>query len=171
MASSCPVEVDGRQPIAALKHGSVHALIPVLRAALRYGPRGGWSQALWWRLVDPYFAWHSHRFVARTRFGSKVEGDTCEILQQHIYYFGAWEADLSQWIAGRLGTGDVCVDVGANAGYFSLLASDIVGDSGAVVAIEASPRVFEILQANLARNRARNVRPVNIAAADSSDTV
>ncbi len=35
--------------------------------------------------------------------------------------------------------GDAFVDVGANIGVFSVLASRLVGDAGRVVAIEASP--------------------------------
>src|SRR5207247_10608255 len=62
-------------------------------------------------------------------------------------------------------------DVGANIGYFTLLASKLVGDSGAVVAIEAFPATFDALQRNLARNRARNVRAVNAAASDCNSVV
>jgi FkbM family methyltransferase len=46
-----------------------------------------------------------------------------------------------------------------------------VGGSGSVVAIEASAAIFAQLQANLARNRAANVRSVNIAASDRAGTL
>jgi FkbM family methyltransferase len=63
--------------------------------------------------------------------------------------------------------GDVFVDVGANVGYFSLIGSRCVGPEGVVVAIEASPRMFELLRRNLWRNRLTNVRAVNVAASDA----
>ncbi|HWF19897.1 MAG TPA: FkbM family methyltransferase [Verrucomicrobiae bacterium] len=63
----------------------------------------------------------------------------------------------------RLKPGDVFIDVGANVGYFSCLASKLVGDSGKVVSIEALPQIFERLKENLAMNGAHNVRLANVA--------
>jgi FkbM family methyltransferase len=153
------------------RHGALHAAIPLLRVLVRYGPGRGWREQLWFRVIEPYLAWHRHAFVARTRFGSRLAGHTDEILQQHIYYFGAWEPDVTDWVAKTLQPGDVMVDVGANAGYFSLLGSRLVGEAGAVVAVEASPRMYELLVSNLSRNRAHNVRAVNVAASDSHGTL
>lgn len=115
--------------------------------------------------MEPYLAWHSHRFSARTVFGARLRGDTQEVLQQHVYYFGVWEPNLTRWLQARLRPDDVFVDVGANIGYFTLLGSRAVGPRGSVVAVEASPTIHAWLQANLARNRARNVRAVNCVAA------
>jgi FkbM family methyltransferase len=141
-------------------------LIPLLRAYIRYVPLQAGKRSLWSRLVNPYLAWESHRFVARTRFGSRLAGDTQEIIQQYIYYFGLWEPYITRWIESRLAPGDTFIDVGANIGYYSLLASRRVGPRGRVVAIEPSPALFRALQQNLARNRARNVRAVNVAVSD-----
>lgn len=142
------------------------SLIPLVRAFIRYAPFVAGKRSFWTRVVDPYFAWHSHKFVASTVFGGQIAGDASDILQQYIYYFGVWEPHLTRWIGQRLAPGDTFIDVGANIGYFSLLASKLVGDSGAVVAIEASPKIFNALQGNLARNRAHNVRAVNVAVTD-----
>jgi FkbM family methyltransferase len=170
--TSCPVKVGGRlRGQAAAKHYALHAAIPLLRAAVRYGRGRTWREHLWWRIVAPYVGWHRHSFVARTRFGRRLAGATSEILQQHVYYFGEWESDLTAWITNSLGPGDVMIDVGANVGYFSLLGSRLVGKAGAVVAIEASPRIHDVLRSNLALNRAENVRSVNVAASDSHGTV
>ena len=144
---------------------------PVLRTYLRYCPIAAGKEALWTRVVNPYFAWHSRPFVARAVFGPRLSGDTRDMIQQHIYFFGLWEPELTAWIASRLSTGDVFVDVGANIGYYSLLASTLVGKGGAVVAIEASPAIFRQLQENIARNDASNVRSINIAVSDRKGTV
>src|SRR2546429_7961962 len=95
-----------------------------------------------------------------------MAGSTRDILQQYIYYFGVWEPNLTRWIAQRLAPGDTFIDGGANIGYFTLLASKLVRDSGAGVAIEASPATFDALQRNLARNRARNGGAGNAAGSD-----
>jgi FkbM family methyltransferase len=143
-----------------------HWFIPVLRAYTRYAPLSVGKRWIWTHVVDSYFAWHSHKFTARTFFGAKFKGDSRDILQQYLYYFGEWEPNLTRFIIQSLKPGDTFVDVGANVGYYPLLASTLVGDSGSVVAIEASPKTYRILQANGARNRARNVRAVNLAASD-----
>src|SRR5205807_1864276 len=56
-------------------------------------------------------------------------------------------------------------------GYFTLLASKLVGDSGAVVAIEPSPRIFGLLRRNVALNHAANVHAVNAAVSNLKGVV
>jgi FkbM family methyltransferase len=154
---------------AALKDRALHATIPLARACVRYRRAGPARERLWRDRVEPYLAWHSHHFSARTVFGARLRGDTQEILQQHVYYFGVWEPNLTRWLQARLRPGDVFLDVGANVGYFSLLGSRAVGPEGSVFAVEASPTIYERLCANLARNRTTNVRPVNrIVARDTT---
>src|SRR5207249_2412898 len=87
------------------------------------------------------------------------------------YYFGMWEPHISRWIDERLSPGDTFIDVGANIGYYSLLAARRVGPTGSVVAIEPSPKTFRALEANLAQNRLKNVRTVNAAVSDRQATV
>ena len=146
-------------------------LTPVVRGYLRYFPGKGGKEALWNRVVNPYLAWQPYRFVAQTVFGHRLAGDTRDMIQQYIYYFGVWEPEMSNWISEQLRPGDVFIDVGANIGYYSLLASALVGESGGVTAVEASPAIFQQLRANLARNRVTNVRCVNLAAADRRGTL
>ncbi|WP_170153332.1 FkbM family methyltransferase [Roseiarcus fermentans] len=89
------------------------------------------------------------------------------MIQSYIFHFGVWEPEISQIIENSLTTGDVFIDVGANIGYDSLLAAWRVGQLGKVVAIEASPTTFAMLEANLNLNEyAKNVRAVQIAASD-----
>ena len=61
--------------------------------------------------------------------------------------------------------GDCVVDIGANEGMISLLASRIVGDQGRVIAFEPSPVPRAIFEANIERNGIRNieVRPQGVA--------
>jgi FkbM family methyltransferase len=140
---------------------------PVLRTCLKHVSLGTSSELLWKRVMVPYFEWRSYDFTARTRFGSRIVGNTGDLIQKWICYCGVWEPGLTNWIAQRLLPGDTFVDVGANIGYFSLLASKLVGRSGKVVAIEASPRIFALLKRNLDCNHVENVRAVNVAVWDS----
>ena len=65
---------------------------------------------------------------------------------------GIWEPFETTLVMASLAPGSVFVDVGANIGYFSVVAADIVGEDGQVLAFEPDPDNFALLQANLALN-------------------
>ncbi|MEF3112476.1 FkbM family methyltransferase [Streptomyces chrestomyceticus] len=106
---------------------------------------------------------------ARTRFGATFVTDTQDLIQRYIYLFGVWEPHLTRWLERRLRPGDVFVDVGANIGYYSLLASRLVGEKGTVVALEASPDFHRVLRKQVAINGCGNVRAVNAAISDREE--
>ncbi len=89
-----------------------------------------------------------------------------DLVGMYIYLFGVWEPDISCFVRDRLCEGATFIDIGAHIGYYPLLASPRVGHGGGgVVAIEASPTIFEALKANLALNQVSNCRLVQMAAA------
>jgi FkbM family methyltransferase len=51
-------------------------------------------------------------------------------------------------VSTLVATGDVVIDVGANIGWYSVLAARLVGATGAVIAIEPDPTNFELLTHN-----------------------
>jgi FkbM family methyltransferase len=63
----------------------------------------------------------------------------------------------------RLAPGDAFIDVGANIGWYSVLAARQVGPAGRVYAFEPSPREFRLLLDNLALNGATNVLAYSLA--------
>jgi FkbM family methyltransferase len=70
----------------------------------------------------------------------------------HYFYDEPYEPDMAQAIHRLLRTGDVFLDVGANIGFFSVLAGCIVGESGRVVAFEPHPDALATLRAAIAVN-------------------
>ena len=60
--------------------------------------------------------------------------------------------------------GDIVVDIGAHMGRYTIIASKRVGTNGKVVAIEAHPGNFEMLNRNIKLNQLTNVIPLNYAA-------
>ena len=64
--------------------------------------------------------------------------------------------------------GDVFIDVGANFGTFSLLASRLVGESGRVIAIEPQPRLAAMIRESLTLSNATNVELVECACGAAS---
>src|SRR5882757_317910 len=118
---------------------------------------------LWTRIIKPYLAWRDIKMVARTTFGANLPCCAQDLVQSHILFFGKWEPNIGYFIARRLKRGSTFVDVGANIGYFSMLGAAVVGDTGKVISIEASPSIFKVLQSNLRHNSCANVHSVNIA--------
>ena len=102
-------------------------------------------------------------FTGETSFGAVMECDLRDTIQRTIFSFGVWEPRVTEIISHRMKEGSVFIDIGANVGYDTLLASYLVGDSGKVYSIEASPANFAILQRNLIRNRCTNVIAINKA--------
>lgn len=58
------------------------------------------------------------------------------------------EIRLARLLIQILKEGDIFIDAGAHYGYFSLLAAGLVGSRGKVIAFEAAPATYEILQKN-----------------------
>jgi FkbM family methyltransferase len=95
------------------------------------------------------------RFAVRVLAdGSRFECRTDDVIPRRIYEFGVWEPFVSAVAASRLGPGDTFIDIGANIGYYSVLASMIVGPSGHVVAIEPMAQARVQLERHLAINAA-----------------
>jgi len=66
--------------------------------------------------------------------------------------------------------GSVVYDVGAQVGWYTLLASDLVGPRGKVVAYEPLPSVLRYLKSNVEVNHCANVQIVEAAASDEDGT-
>ena len=81
-----------------------------------------------------------------------IHGEKDQFVSRTIAADGIWEPYETSLLIDLLRPGAVFVDVGANIGYFSVLAASIVGDDGAVFAFEPDPENFRLLEANLALN-------------------
>jgi FkbM family methyltransferase len=81
-----------------------------------------------------------------------VHGAQDQYVSRQIREQGIWEAYETSLVLKLLGPGLVFVDVGANLGYFSLIAASLVGDTGKVVAFEPDPANFELLNASIHLN-------------------
>jgi FkbM family methyltransferase len=113
-----------------------------------------------------------YRVEVLTQWGERFVCTLPDSVQFWIYLLGIWEPDITAFVRRSLSAGDTFVDVGAHAGYFTVLASSLAGETGRVVAVEPCPRNFAALTANLELEKARrNVRPVNMAAGATRGTV
>ncbi len=80
---------------------------------------------------------------------------------------GNLESAVQEAMVRHLGRGDVFYDIGANLGFFSLLAGHLSGlDAGRVVAFEAAPDNAEAIRVNAALNQVPNIDVICAAVAD-----
>jgi FkbM family methyltransferase len=90
-------------------------------------------------------------------FGQQLELDLGNFLDRMIY-MGCYEPLNTHRFKRVLKPGMCVVDVGANIGYFTLLAASLVGRSGRVFSIEPWPPNFTILENTAAQNSLEQVR-------------
>jgi FkbM family methyltransferase len=69
-----------------------------------------------------------------------------------LFETGQWEPQQTSLFLSLIAPGDVVLNVGANTGYYALLAAARVGTEGHVHAFEIQPPIIEILKRNVARN-------------------
>jgi FkbM family methyltransferase len=68
------------------------------------------------------------------------------------YFEGGGEPEVQQALLQHLRPGMIFYDIGANIGFFSLLAARLVAKEGRVVAFEADPEIAARLREHVARN-------------------
>jgi FkbM family methyltransferase len=86
------------------------------------------------------------------------------VLSKLIY--DGFETDEINFIKKELKIGDIFIDIGANIGLFTLIASNAVGENGKVISFEPSPITFSRLKENFQLNGVKNVDARNIGLSD-----
>lgn len=81
---------------------------------------------------------------------------------------GSWERGTTRLFEDIIQKGMVVLDVGANIGYFTLIAAKLVGEEGKVFAFEPEPYNFDLLVRNIKLNGYNNVIPTQKAISDKN---
>jgi FkbM family methyltransferase len=102
------------------------------------------------------------RWNVRMFFPSERMGFGKFIFAFREYY----EPELA-YLEKILSAGKLFVDVGANFGVYTLVASKLVGETGRVLALEPAAQSFAILKQNIELNHFSNVRAFNVALAQT----
>lgn len=85
---------------------------------------------------------------------------------------GVWEPQTTKIVKAKVKSGDVCIDVGASVGYFTLLFSRLVGPKGRVFAFEPTPNQIPYLLENIRKNGYKDRVTVHaVGAWDKTGTV
>ena len=83
---------------------------------------------------------------------------------------GTYEPAQTRLFQSRITAGATVLDVGANAGYYTMLASMLVGPKGRVWAFEPHPENHEFLSRHVRLNDLTNVTVENAAVSNSNGT-
>lgn len=81
-------------------------------------------------------------------------------------YFNRMETAQTEAMLAELTTGKIFFDVGANVGYYSILASKRVGEKGVVAAFEPFVGNLAFLHRHVELNKAKNVKILPFALSD-----
>lgn len=105
--------------------------------------------------------------TVQTSDGRELIIDSSNGSYKYIYFLGAYEPVISGLFNALVQPGDICLDVGANIGWYSTLFQKLVGENGEVHAFEPVPPIFEHLRRNVEINEPPyNVRLNNFALGD-----
>ena len=115
-------------------------------------------RSLWKRLFDLS---RPRGIVLHETHGSRMYLDLDDRGVGLAILMGVFEPFETELFARCIRDSMTVVDVGANVGYYSLLAARRVGNGGRVFAIEANPAVYSMLLQNIAVNDYHEIIPVN----------
>lgn len=90
--------------------------------------------------------------VTETKDGRRFDVSFRDWVDDSIYFLGTYENFCTETIRKHIGRGDVCLDVGANIGWYSTLFQETCGADGAVHSFEPVPQTFAELEKNVALN-------------------
>jgi len=110
----------------------------------------------------------NNRALCRVLGRYKIYVDTRDVgITPHLVMDGFWETWLTQCLARIIRPGDICIDIGANFGYYSILMSTLAGKKGRTLAVEPNPNVYSLLQAT-ASVHSSAIETIDVALSNSS---
>jgi len=107
-----------------------------------------------------------------TQDGREFIVDPAPHSYQNVYFLGEYEPGITEIISKIVKKGDVCLDIGANIGWYATLLQKLVGASGKVYAFEPVPKTFSLLSRNVELNsKSDNIFVSNVALGETEKEV
>ena len=89
----------------------------------------------------------------------------------HGYWLGSYEYEKQKIFYNNIHIKDVVYDIGANVGFYTLLASSLVGSKGYVYAFEPFPDNVKFLKKHIELNKIKNVSIIEAAVGNQNRNV
>ena len=143
----------------------------LIRVGQQIIPRlpAGRSRAARWladRAHDPFVA-----KLSADHGGALFWCDLHDAICRDACLLGHYEPQVSRVAALLMPACSVVLDVGANWGYFTLMAAALMPASGRVLAFEPDPRMHALLRRNVQLNGGQGVEALPVAAGAAAGTV
>jgi len=151
-------------PALGARAGAYPRVAAFLVSAPRRLPGARLRAAAYRNVSRPFLRRMRARLIVRVNGAGQMCVDTADVTGRTIAVTGAWEPHVTEVFSRLLSPGDVCIDVGAHVGYYTLLASKLVGPRGHVYAMEPASATYAELRRNLELNEVSNVTALNLAA-------
>jgi FkbM family methyltransferase len=91
-----------------------------------------------------------------------------EHIQQQLFWYGYYEKELGDLLKKVIRSNDVFLDIGANIGYFSLLAATNYS-SAKIISFEPVKHLFQKMNHNISINNIKNIETVNAAVGEINE--
>lgn len=89
----------------------------------------------------------------------------------HGYWLGSYEFKKRRYLEKTINPGRVFYDLGGNVGFYTLLASELVGESGRVIVFEPLPRNLIYIKEHIRINHINNVTIIEATVSDEEGSV
>lgn len=121
-----------------------------------------------WRLLESaFYRWFVNMHVQVDVPLNAAVTVSCDLSDNVQFYMWClrerYESRFTRYFISLLRPGAVFVDIGANVGYYSLVAAPRVGPDGRIFAFEPMSEPFARLADNIRRNRLTQVTPLKLA--------
>lgn len=87
------------------------------------------------------------------------------------YWLGTYELEKQKFFEKTVKKGNVIYDIGANVGFYTLLAAELIGEEGKIFAFEPLPRNIFYLKKHIKINKFNNIVVIEAAVSDKKENL
>lgn len=108
-------------------------------------------------------------FISHCRSNIKILiNNPLDLIQRQLYFQGYFEYRETKIFEKHIKSGMIYLDIGANIGWHTLVASKLIGASGTALAFEPVLKTYKHLEKNINLNNLNNVKIFRCALSDTN---
>ena len=159
--------MSAEKPFGHLKPGIYQSLIMFIARYSFFGR--GYARKLLARLLKATKSDFLDIHALNCKFRASLRDNNPEL--KMILRPDHYAAAEISFLRRSLKAGDVFVDIGANAGIFTLVAADVLAGNGRVISFEPNPTMFDRLKKNISFNPGTDITPIQAAVSDTAGSI